>query len=79
MVYLTRAQRKALHALWEERGSPQSTYIKIGKMHIWLPERGMSYRAFRKTVSGLIGGNDCIMVCVKGLWYGIETDGYRHT
>lgn len=79
MTYLTRAQRVALKKLWLERVAPESKYIKVWKLHIWVPERGLSYRAFRKTVSGLIGGNGCVMVCIEGLWYGIETDGYRHT
>ena len=79
MVYLTRAQRVALKKLWLERVAPESNYIMIGNMRVWLPERGISYKKFRKTVESLVAGNGCIMVCIKGLWYGIEKDGYRHT
>ncbi len=79
MTYLTKAQRKELKRLWLERVAPESTYIKMGKIHVWFPENGMSYRKFRATVTPLIAGNGCIMVCIKELWYGIETDGYRHT
>ncbi len=79
MVYLTRQQRVALKKLWLERVAPQSTYIKMGKIHVWFPEKGMSYKAFRKTVTPLMAGDGCVMVEVKGLWYGIEKDGYRHT
>jgi hypothetical protein len=38
--------------------------------------QGMSYLAFRRTVSG---GYDCIMVKWCGMWLGIETDGYTHS
>jgi len=79
MTYLTREQRVALKKLWLERVAPESSFIKIGHMHVWFPESGTSYKEFRKTVESLVGGNGCIMVCIKGLWYGIETDGYRHT
>jgi len=79
MVYLTRAQRVALKKLWLERVAPESNQAIGWKLHLWLPDRGINYRVFRSTVSGLIGGNGCVMVEVKGLWYGIETDGYRHT
>ena len=78
-MYLTRAQRVELKRLWLERVAPESTYIKMGKIHVWFPENGMSYRAFRKTVTPLIAGQGCVMVCVKGLWFGIETNGDRHT
>ncbi len=79
MVYLTKAQRKELKRLWDERVSPDSFYIRGKRLHIRPPGLGISYKEFRKTVSGLIGGGGCVMVKVKGLWYGIETDGYRHT
>ncbi len=79
MVYLTREQRVSLKKLWLERVAPQSTYIKMGKIHVWFPERGISYRAFRATVTPLIAGEGCIMVCIKNLWYGIETNGDCHT
>jgi hypothetical protein len=38
-----------------------------------------SYREFRKNVSPLLGGNGCVMVPWKGMWLGIETDGYCHS
>ncbi len=79
MTYLTKAQRKAVHRLWIERVSPDSYYIRGKRLHIRPPNMGISYKEFRKTVTRLFGGDGCVMVEVKGLWYGIETDGYRHT
>jgi len=37
-----------------------------------------SYLSFRRQVQHLIH-DDCIMIPWKGMWIGIETDGYDHT
>ena len=36
----------------------------------------LQWRAFRKTVQP---GPDCIMLPWKGMWLGIERDGYTHS
>ena len=79
MVYLTREQRVALHRLWLRRACPERKYIKVWKLWFGVPDDGVSYRQFRLGVVGLIGGGGCVMICVEGLWHGIETDGYCHT
>lgn len=61
MITLTRPQRKAVLKLWV-RGC--------------LEQRGISYRAFRKTVQG---GSGCVMVQWCNMWIGIEPDGYTHS
>jgi len=66
---ITREQRVAIHKLWQER-------IEAHPQGILNP---MSYREFRATAQPLLGGDGCIMLLLYGIWYGIETDGYRHT
>jgi hypothetical protein len=36
----------------------------------------VTYRAFRRTVQTSMG---CVMVRVRGMWLGIEPDGYTHS
>ena len=70
MVYLTKAQRKALKRIFD-RGpiwaqSPAGSCVKYQ----------MTYRQFRATVTH---GWDCVMVRWCNMWVGIEKDGYTHT
>ena len=38
----------------------------------------LQWRRFRKKVQGFFG-DDCVMLPWKGMWLGIETDGYTHS
>ena len=69
MVRTTKAQRKTLKRKCIEQNRGLSRNLRTL----------VSYRAFRRTVETLLGGNGCIMVPWCGMWLGIETDGYAHT
>jgi len=89
MVKTTRAQREALFKVFQ-RDFPnwvtvttrhQGTYCKhCGE---WSSKEikkvpSLQYRAFRKKVMPAFG-DSCIMVPWKGMWLGIEVDGYTHS
>jgi hypothetical protein len=67
MVRTTRQQREALARVYH-RGPV-------------LDDQGrpLSYREFRKTVQGGFFCDPCIMVHWRGMWLGIELDGYTHS
>lgn len=69
MVYLTKAQRKAVKRIFDRapifRNRADDTPI--------------SYKEFRKTVQPTFGLDNCVMVYWAGMWLGIETDGYTHS
>ena len=65
MVYLTKAQRKALYT---------KVYLRTLKVTAAGPQK--TYREFRKEVQP---GWDCVMVPFAGMWLGIEKDGYTHS
>ncbi len=69
MTPTTKAQRATLKWKWEVQNHSRAQAL-------WPP---LTYRSFRRSVEGLIGGNGCIMVPWCGMWLGIETDGYAHT
>ena len=69
MIRTTKAQRMTLKRKWLEQNRGLSRNLRTL----------VSYRAFRRTVRTLFGGNGCIMVPWCGMWVGIETDGYAHT
>ena len=79
MIYLTKAQRKGLYLVWLRHESAERKAIWLWKIRLWLPDSGISYREFRRKVTGLIGGDGCVMVEAGGMWFGIETDGHYHT
>ncbi len=62
MVYLNKAQRKALY-----RKYVTTLQATASRQH--------TYREFRNTVQP---GWDCVMVPFAGGWLGIEKDGYCH-
>lgn len=86
MVKTTRAQREALFkvfqrdfpgwvsptARFKEKPCPRCGYcdgiVKVPSTQ---------YRSFRKRVVGT--NMDCVMVPWKGMWLGIELDGYTHS
>lgn len=63
MKPITKAQRKAIKRIFD-----RGPILKDGKP--------LTYREFRKTVKS---GFDCLMVEWKGMWLGIEKDGYTHS
>ena len=63
MVKTTRAQRVALHRLWERKDSRRP---------------GETYCQFRRRVQPEFCGK-AIMIEWSGMWIGIEADGYAHS
>ena len=46
----------------------------------WLQDsQGMSYLDFRRTVHPELGSYDVLVVKWRGMFLGIETDGYTHS
>ena len=67
MVKLTRAQRLALKRVYDR--AP----ICINNNVTALP---ITYKQFRR---GVQQGWGCVMIQWKGMWLGIEPDGYTHS
>ncbi len=73
MIMLTKAQRKALKAVFDRQP------IKAPPMFLdqyYGVVRYLTYRQFRKRV---FPGPGCIMVGWCGMFLGIEPDGYTHS
>jgi ketosteroid isomerase-like protein len=82
MVKLTKAQRKALFAVfkrdfpsWE---TPFTRVTHKGQGNL-VSVSSTQYRRFRATVKPYFDKSGCVMVPWKGMWLGIETDGYTHS
>lgn len=85
MVKLTKAQRKALFRVFQ-RDFPgwetpfrriESMDIRYGIKRVKVPS--LQWRRFRKTVTPYFDNSGCVMVPWRGMWLGIETDGYTHS
>lgn len=63
-MIITRKQRETLKRKWLQAD---------------MAARGISYRQFRKGISGTVGMDDAIVVPWCGMWLCIETDGYCHS
>lgn len=62
---LTKKQQQALKRLWRIQES-ESNY------------EGESYLSFRRRVEPGFGG-EYVMIQSRGMWIGVELDGYAHT
>jgi hypothetical protein len=87
MVKLTKAQRKALFAVFQRDFPGWVTPFKrlpIGTETIrWQVDTirvpSVQWRRFRKTVTPYFDKSGCVMIQWRGMWLGIETDGYTHS
>lgn len=81
MIKLTKQQRAALFKLfqrdfpnWKSPGKrvqhQDGTIVKVPTIQ---------WRKFRATVQPLFDKSGCVMVPWRGMWIGIETDGYTHS
>jgi len=84
MVRTTKAQRKALKAVYD-RGPIFATHQPNGIVN---PQPAgnsaqedlrMSYREFRRLAQPTFGMDGAIVVPWCGMWLAIETDGYTHS
>ena len=79
---ITKAQQKALFRIFQRdfpswvtprfRSDPQGRTLAV-------PMPSTQWRRFRKTVVPAFCGDGSIMVPWKGLWLGVERDGYTHS
>jgi hypothetical protein len=79
MVKTTRAQREALFRVFQ-RDFP--SWVSPGKRisaSQLRPVPTVQWRRFRKLVQPEIGGYGAVMLPWKGMWLGIEKDGYTHS
>lgn len=85
MIILTKAQRKAVFLLFQRDFpswiTPTRRYERVccpncgfGGAAVKVPSK--QYRRFRAAVRG---GPGCAMLEWKGMWLGIEPDGYTHS
>jgi hypothetical protein len=90
MVITTRKQREALFRIfqrdWPSYITPRTRHNgwQCPHCHQWSePEiykiPSINYRRFRKTVQPYFDKSGCVLVPWKGMWLGIEVDGYTHS
>ena len=77
MVKTTKAQRKALKAIYD-RG-PIYPYMTDAERDAGFTAVAITYRQFRRGVAGTFSMDGCIMIPWCGMWLGIERDGYTHS
>lgn len=80
MVKTTRAQREAIFRVFQRDfpnwHTPTCRVDPRTGRHIRVSS--MAYRRFRAQVRPFVG-DTCVMLPWKGMWLGIETDGYTHS
>lgn len=80
MIPLTRAQRVALFKVFQ-RDYP--SWVSPGKRRTaggtLTPVTTWRWRQFRESVKPSFDGSGCVMLPWKGMWLGIELDGYVHS
>lgn len=85
MIKLTRAQRVALFAVFQ-REFP--SWVSPGKRikhgtspsrDVVIPVPTIQWRRFRRSIRPTFGCDGCIMLHWRGMWLGIEHDGYTHS
>lgn len=78
---ITRPQREALFRVFQRDFPSWVTPMRRKK---WgtdelTPVSSFAYQRFRKTVKPSFDGSGCVMLFWKGMWLGIERDGYTHS
>jgi hypothetical protein len=81
MVKLTKAQRKALFRVFQRDfpswHTPTCRIVADTGKHVAVPS--LQWRRFRKQVQLYFDNSGCVMIQWRGMWLGIETDGYIHS
>jgi hypothetical protein len=75
MTKTTRLQREAIFKVFC-RDFPHHDFAGLQYTALNLIRRRSEYRRFRATARG---GPGCVMLPWKGMWLGIEPDGYTHS
>ena len=77
MVKLTKEQRKALFRIFKrDFPSWETPFYRLAPNTDTMRVPSIQYRRFRAKV---VPGPGCVMVPWKGMWLGIEPDGYTHS
>lgn len=85
MITLTQAQKSALQRLWErDQDTVRSNRECELEQNTSLPERYTraswpSEQVMLANVKEAHDGTGCVMIEWRGMWLGIETDGYTHS
>lgn len=86
MVKTTRKQREALFRIFQRDFPNWVTPTKRHNPDIRKPLAeqivkvpSIQYRRFREQVQPYFDKSGCVMLPWKGMWLGIETDGYTHS
>ena len=80
MIILTKAQRKALFKIYRrDFPSWETPFYRVGKYGDTERVSSYHYRRLRKQVQPYFDNSGCVMLPWKGMWLGIETDGYTHS
>lgn len=74
MVRTNKAQRRALKQVYDR--APILPYITPAEASQGIKAIPITYKQFRR---GVQPGYDCVMIHWKGMWLGIEPDGYTHS
>ena len=74
MLKLTRPQRIALKRVYR-RDQERLTETYAADVR----PQYRTYREIRAALEPLIGGGGCVMLPWRGMWLGIEPDGYTHS
>jgi hypothetical protein len=81
MVKTTKAQRQALFRIFQRDfpswHTPTCRVNHLTGRHIGVSS--LPWRLFRKTVRPYFDKSGCVMVPWRGMWLGVETDGYTHS
>jgi hypothetical protein len=75
MIYLTRPQRVAVKRIYD-RGPMDINGDPVGPGCLHTP---ITYREFRRKAQPVIGCSGVAMIYARGMFIGIEPDGYAHT
>ena len=79
MIILTRKQREALFKVFQRDFPSWVTPFKRESINgLVVPVPSTQWRRFRERVQPAFGG-ECVMLPWKGMWLGIERDGYTHS
>jgi hypothetical protein len=81
MVKLTKAQRKALFRVFQRDFPSWLTPFSRASVGLGAVVNvpSFQYRRFRAKVQPCFDKSGCVMIQWRGMWLGIETDGYTHS
>ena len=82
MIKTTRAQRESLKRIYLRDIDTVASNLAYEREHeLSLPRQYTEYswQSYRDMRASIHGGPGCIMIFSRGMWLGIEPDGYTHS